>query len=361
MQITNLHTILPHLRCPISRESLKVASPTTILSKMFQAPADTAIHELSDVLLNESNSLCYPIYNGIADLRPTSALPIKDTPGLTSLKNYDAGGDIGESVRNWYESFGWQKTEGGSHQDTAYFSMPRSTPYGLYESLSHFAQKSHYSQGTFFLDAASGPIAHSEYVSYSELHDFRVCIDFSMTALKEASGKLGDRAICIQADVLNLPFEDNVFDGAMSGYTVQHIDKTLQEKAIFELYRVLRPGHNLCIMATQSPGGWHSRLMSILAWLTGARFDSQNHLSSNADIEPPAALYGHVFNTDWWLKTTRAISRDSRVITLRFFSREEFQKYSFTKNSVVKLQALESYFSGRLARHSTLVSIIVPK
>ncbi len=42
------------------------------------------------------------------------------------------------------------------------------------------------SHGDFLLDAGSGPVQWPEYLTYSEGYRFRVCLDISITALKEA-------------------------------------------------------------------------------------------------------------------------------------------------------------------------------
>jgi ubiquinone/menaquinone biosynthesis C-methylase UbiE len=364
MLFNNLETILPYLKCPITGERLIIGNLTNDISKTIQHNNSIYPTTAESLLINTSRTTCFPVFDNIADLRPSSGIQLQTRSDENYFHATIAGGDIGESVRNWYNTFGWQKTQSGYHQDTAYYSMPRSTPYGFYESLSHFEQKINFKGGKFLLDAASGPIAHPEYFAYSESHQFRVCIDFSDTALKEASRKLGDHTICIQADVLNLPFEDNLFDGVISGYTVQHIDQSLQEQAVRELYRVLRPGNNLCIMATQSPGKWHNKLKGLLARLASAKMKStSSDLTNTTDhtITPPSKLYGHIFNTDWWQKIASELTDRPRIEVLRFFSKDEFHEFSFTRESILKLRAIETLFSRRLARYATLVSIIIPK
>ena len=57
------------------------------------------------------------------------------------------------------------------------------------------------SRGDFLLDAGSGPVQWPEYLTYSEDYRFRVCLDISITALKEArSGSA--RRVCTLSRIL---------------------------------------------------------------------------------------------------------------------------------------------------------------
>jgi hypothetical protein len=97
---------------------------------------------------------------------------------------------IRQSVKQWYDDFGWRRNETGVYNDTALFSQQSNTAYGAYEVASHLSLVDRLSGGDFVLDAASGAIAHPEYLAYSWFYKYRVCVDISLEALREAQAKL---------------------------------------------------------------------------------------------------------------------------------------------------------------------------
>jgi hypothetical protein len=90
---------------------------------------------------------------------------------------------VKQSVREWYDKFGWQTNEQGFYNDTAIFSQATPTGHGLYELMSHLSILDRLAGGGFMLDAASGAIAHPEYLAFSWFFKSRVCVDMSITAL----------------------------------------------------------------------------------------------------------------------------------------------------------------------------------
>jgi ubiquinone/menaquinone biosynthesis C-methylase UbiE len=103
-------------------------------------------------------------------------------------------------------------------------------------------------KGQYLLDAGSGPIQYPEYLSYSEGYEFRICVDISFLALKEAQKKLGDKGIYILGDITNIPLQDNVIDGAVSLHVIYHVPKDEQVSAFRELHRVLQPGSSAAVV-----------------------------------------------------------------------------------------------------------------
>ncbi len=251
--------------------------------------------------------------------------------------------------------------------DSAFYSHASTSVYGLYESLSHFAQVERFTGGRFLLDAASGAIAHPEYLAYSWNHQFRVCVDFSIAALQEASRKLDNHGLFVLADVCRLPFRDDVFDGVISGYTVQHIHRDQQAAAVKELYRVLSPGHRLCLMATQETGWQHRVLLRglrFLSWCLGWRrsADPQSPRTSDAHVVvPPYQLYGHIWPSQWWKELARSLSEIHSLQCLRSLSKDEFDSVVTTRFGVRCLRGLEMVFSRLLATSSTLTSLEICK
>lgn len=109
--------------------------------------------------------------------------------------------------------------------------------------------------GRFLLDAGSGPIQYPEYLTYSEAYEYRVCADISIVALQEAQARIGEHGLFVVADVANLPFASNVFDGVVSLHTLHHLPVEEQSRAYRELYRVLAPESSAAVVNgwTESP------------------------------------------------------------------------------------------------------------
>ena len=114
--------------------------------------------------------------------------------------------------------------------------------------------------GKYILDAASGPIQYEDYLVYSDSYDFRICVDLSLLALKEASRKIGNKGVFIQANITNLPLAENCVDSVVSLHTIYHVPCEEQFNAFRELYRVLKPGATAAVVYSW---GWLSPLMAV--------------------------------------------------------------------------------------------------
>jgi SAM-dependent methyltransferase len=143
-------------------------------------------------------------------------------------------------VKRFYEEYGWQRDETGLYQDSVAFVDIRPV-------MDEYRHRTHLraglflpSSGGYFLDAGSGAVAHPEQLSYSSGYRWRVCVDFSRTALREAVKKLGDRGFCVLADITRLPFRSGVFQGMLAAHSIYHIPRTEQERAVRELVRVMK-------------------------------------------------------------------------------------------------------------------------
>lgn len=96
--------------------------------------------------------------------------------------------------------------------------------------------------GDNFLDAGCGPLVDDEVRAFGDHFKRYVCVDLSVAALRGAQAKLGDRGVYLQADITNLPIQDNVMDGVVCNHVVYQLPLDLQTAAFEELYRVLKPG-----------------------------------------------------------------------------------------------------------------------
>src|SRR4030095_4577794 len=143
-----------------------------------------------------------------------------------------------QQVREFYDQIGWSQVGEGLYQNARYEDLrPVSRDY-IHKC--HLRGNRHLAgQGDFLLDAGSGPVQWPEYLTYSEGYRFRVCLDLSITALKEARRRLGSRGLYVVADIANLPFRPETFDGAVSMHTIHHLALAEHKRAYLELTRVL--------------------------------------------------------------------------------------------------------------------------
>lgn len=143
-------------------------------------------------------------------------------------------------VQAFYDSYGWKKDASGHYQDEVEFEDSRAVTFP-YRHACHLRVKRFLRpHGDFLLDAASGPVQYSEYLEYSAGYRKRVCIDFSIEALREARYRLGGHGLYVLADITRLPFRDESFDGFVSLHTIYHVPADEQEDALCELYRTLK-------------------------------------------------------------------------------------------------------------------------
>src|ERR1044071_6528670 len=157
-----------------------------------------------------------------------------------------------QQVREFYDQIGWSQVGDGLYQNARYEDLrPVSREY-IHNC--HMRVKRHLApQGELLLDAGSGPVQWPEYLSYSEHYRYRLCADISITALKEARARLGDKGLFVVADIANLPFRENAFDGVVSMHTIHHLPLSEHKGAYLELHRVLRTGKSAVVI-----NGWHN-------------------------------------------------------------------------------------------------------
>ena len=177
-------------------------------------------------------------------------------------------GDIKRQVREFYNSVGWKQIGEGVYQNARYEDLrPVSREYihRCHLRVARFLPKG----GRYLLDAGSGPIQYPEYLEYSKGFHYRVCLDISMLALKEARERLGERGLYLVADIAHLPFKENTFEGIVSLHTIHHLPRDEHKSAFFGLQKVLKPGGDCVVVYTW---GEYSPLMRVMKlpidWMT---------------------------------------------------------------------------------------------
>ena len=155
-----------------------------------------------------------------------------------------------QEVRAFYDQIGWSQAGEGLYQNARYEDLRpvvRDYVHRCHLRVNRYLDPT----GTLFLDAGSGPVQYPEYLTYSEGYRYRVCADISITALKEARQRLGEKGLYVVMDIANLPFKADTFDGVISLHTIHHLPAADHRKAYAELYRVLGPGRRAVVV-----NGW---------------------------------------------------------------------------------------------------------
>jgi ubiquinone/menaquinone biosynthesis C-methylase UbiE len=200
--------------------------------------------------------------------------------------------EVKQRVRQFYDQVGWQVVSDGVYQNARYEDLrPVSQEYihRCHLRVRRFLRQT----GRYLLDAGSGPVQYAEYLTYSEGYRWRVCVDISIVALKEARRRIGDHGLFVVADVANLPFMSEPFEGVVSLHTLHHLPLDEQARGYTELYRVLYSGCTAVVV-----NGWtDSPLMQRMEWLVrgmerlgalAGRIRGKNARNKNMKVSSPS-------------------------------------------------------------------------
>ncbi len=151
---------------------------------------------------------------------------------------------VKKEIGQFYDQIGWQLEGEGVYQNARYEDLrPVSAEY-IHNC--HMRVNRHLAPtGVFLLDAGSGPVQYDEYLTYSQNYRYRVCMDLSVVALQEARKRLGEKGIYVNADIANLPFKDDTFDGIVSLHTIHHVPIEEKVGVYKDLHRTLKPGRSM--------------------------------------------------------------------------------------------------------------------
>jgi ubiquinone/menaquinone biosynthesis C-methylase UbiE/uncharacterized protein YbaR (Trm112 family) len=367
-QFSRLQTIVC---CPNSRSALSLVTTSELVRLLPDEERVRVPEGTIGAFLSESAQTAYPIVGGIVCFLEQDSLRLsRDRESDLTGREAD-NSSIRQSVKQWYDDFGWRRNETGVYNDTALFSQQSNTAHGAYEVASHLSLVDRLSGGDFVLDAASGAIAHPEYLAYSWFYKYRVCVDISLEALREAQAKLGDRGFCCMADIAHLPFREGAFDAIVSGYTIQHIQEAQQSEAVAELYRVLKPNSHLCIITDLQRSRSHRTLVRAvrairkvlrLLAIIETRVNRQKVALAIASPKPPRELYYHGRDLAWWRKQARGMTDRYTLEGLRLFSKDEFEfLFGGSMRAARTIRALEALFPGLAARMCAYLPVDVVK
>jgi hypothetical protein len=175
--------------------------------------------------------------------------------------------DIKQEVREFYNQVGWREVSEGVYQNARYEDLRPVSRVYIERGHMRVARVLH-PQGRYLLDAGSGPIQYPAYLEYSRGYERRVCADISIVALQEARRRIGQHGMFVVADIANLPFKAEAFDGIVSLHTIHHLPIPEHKQAYQELFRVLAHQRTAVVV-----NGWDSRLMAMfkgpIRWVEG--------------------------------------------------------------------------------------------
>jgi ubiquinone/menaquinone biosynthesis C-methylase UbiE/uncharacterized protein YbaR (Trm112 family) len=360
--------------CPHTKSPLRLVGIEELVDCVADAERERIPGGTIGAFISDAANRAYPLTERVASFLEQDSLKMRTPTPQTAQTGASVTADVSvieakRSVKDWYDRYGWAKSKTGQYKDSALFSQNEPVGYGLYEMTSHLAIMDRLAGGEFVLDAASGAIAHSEYLAYSWFYKTRVCVDMSMTALQEADAKLRPNDVCCLADLCALPFRDDTFDGAVSGYTIQHIHQSHQTKAINEIYRVLRPGSHACIFTgvKSSKGRRHKALLSFLKMLQkllgmlrlAKRCEIISDSANRKGEAPPHQLYFHAQDPSWWTSVAASLTDSYSIECLRLLNKPEFEALYGKSNRAAKVLRLIEGAVPRLAARLSYFCLVV--
>ena len=351
-------------RCPqtgsdliwISPEELRVLNRNISNKRIKTRTGELITKAIEQALISADKKHIYPVNDKIFFFLENKSIHLDE---LLKDKSTE-----GQQVKEFYDNVGWQKDpRTGNYLDAEKFE-------DLRPIMSDYIHKCHLrinkyvgSGGKFLIDAASGPVQFDEYLDYSDNFEYRVCVDFSLTSLKEAKKKLSDKGIYVLADIANLPFKNDVAASVISLNTIYHIDKKKQFSAIEELYRVLKPEKKLVLVLDW---GRNSLLMNIflfpfliyrrvIKWVKSGR--NKTVINFNTELYFYAFSYKHYKNSRLFsqaeLRTWRGISPE--------FSKLYIHKLLFGKQILSGIYNLEEKYPHIMGRYGKYPMFVITK
>lgn len=279
--------------------------------------------------------------------------------------------EIKHQVQDFYNRVGWQRISDQLYQNAIYEDLrPVSSEY-IHKC--HLRVNRHIKPGgRFLLDAGSGPVQWPEYLTYSESYRFRICLDISMIALKEARQRLGEKGFYVVADITNLPFASNVFDGVVSLHTLHHLTLADQKIAYFDIHRVLLPEAAAVVVNGYSISPLMQRFNRLMALgeklcvrdgSKGNRKDEGVNQVTKTNQEPVRGTFVEKNSYDWIKETLKDLQFEIfpwRSVSVRFL-RSLIHASLGGKSWLRLLYWLEERFPSWFARNGQYPMVIIYK
>ncbi len=267
-----------------------------------------------------------------------------------------------ETVKVFYDTFGWKKDLSYcQYHDQLLFVETDKTTQDYIKCNEERYHKYFKNGGQFFLDAGCGALPR---FNFSKNYKKHVCVDISMTGLMEARGILGDKGLYIKADLAELPFMDESFDGILVSHCLYHVAKKLQSVALGELYRVTKVNKNMLIFYSSN-----YNLLSLFSNIGKQLTNLLNLISQISKSSKPAAnennqnlpqLYSYTFNPFHLTKEFKS----AKISCLRILTQTEMKflrKIHLLKFTLPVFAFLERTFSFLMCYVGRYVAIRIEK
>ncbi len=241
------------------------ASTDNVLGEDIEIVRSPGTHEKlepesDDRLKAVDSEKTFPVRKGVACLIPEEADDRHEAPA----------GDGKTDIRDFYDSGGWAE-DGELFQDTKFFVDTRAASLAHTQKCIRRLNKYFRKGGQYLLDAGGGAIPHEALREYDRAFEKRVCVDLSVLGLQAAKKKLGDRGVCLQGDLTDLPLADNSMDAVTCNHVIYQIPIELQAQAFKEVWRVLKPGGIGVVVYRWPYSPLEARLEKVTRFLTGYR------------------------------------------------------------------------------------------
>lgn len=273
----------------------------------------------------------------------------------------DADNDPARSIRDFYQTDGWEKDEQGLFADTKAFVDNRAVSVDFTAKCITRLNKYFSKGGQYLLDVGSGPIPQNELLSYDARFEQRVCVDLSVPALQTARSKVGDRGVYVQGDLTDLPIKTASMDAVTCNHVIYQIPVDNQATAFRELWRVLKPGGIGVIVYwwPDTPLAW--RIERLARLFVGNRTEKASEAQEESESLPN--LYHHPRSLSWFkaqnwpfryqIDTFRVVNNEF----LRNYVSDDWRGRAFL-NALYALQVMAPGYCGK---YGVMPAIIIHK
>ena len=365
-----LRQFIPCLRCPISgkplkemkKEEVEKLNASIALEKIFTQEGDLVQRKLTEALVSEDGGYVYPVTDGyLAEMLPEQAISTQGK--VETLESLQEDGK--KPVKEFYDEYGWKKDDEDSYNDTATFEDRRPVC-KEYWSQCHLRLNKYLGGGDYLLDVASGAIPNDEYLTYSQNYRLRICMDFSIQALREAAKRLNGKGIFILGDMTNMPLADNCVDGLISLHTVYHVPQAEQTQAVAESYRVIKPGRQAVIVYSWKKSGLMRLFFGIYRPILKAYQTIRRKRKPKANPQEGRRtdLFVQQQNYDWFSQQIKKQYNASLSVysgISRSFSQTFLREKWMGKQLVAAIYQLENMFPTFLGRWGQYPVFIIQK
>jgi len=209
---------------------------------------DTEIRESNSAivggLLRNANALAGPLAGGAFGTAVRKVIHrIEDDiacslPELAVAPSHDRHRRDRTRVRHLYDQYARIRSQVGSYNDTADFTdMCAITAY--YSGACNRCIAPQPRSERCLLDAASGVIPHQDDIKFSAHCNFRICLDLSITTLRDTKSRLGNKRRYVLGDITCLGFASDSIDDMISPRTSYHVPHVMAATVVDELVRVI--------------------------------------------------------------------------------------------------------------------------